>query len=193
MRLGIVGDSPVREGFVSGFLLIFFSEMGDKTFLIALLLALKKSKLAVFTGTFGALAVMTVISVALGQTLHQLDELVPQGARSVPYDDLIAAALLVWFGLQTLKVLRAIEPSDPHAACLFAIFTLHLAPLRMPKTLQRAQRKKRGRLKRSLTALELVRFLKDCDDHGPQSSLNPHPSSAWNTMKLTELTLRSES
>ena len=49
---------------------------------------------------------MTVISVLLGQTLHQLDELVPKtdGAEaSIPYDDLIAAALLVWFGVQTLK------------------------------------------------------------------------------------------
>ena len=88
-------------------MLIFFSELGDKTFFIALLLALRQSKAAVFTGTFSALAVMTVISVALGQTLHQLDELVPKGAdpsSSIPYDDVIAAALLVWFGLQTLKV-----------------------------------------------------------------------------------------
>lgn len=50
---------------MSGFLLIFFSELGDKTFFIAVLLALKyptKHKL-VFAGAFGALAVMTVISV----------------------------------------------------------------------------------------------------------------------------------
>lgn len=64
---GIVGDSPLREGVVSGFLLIFFSEIGDKTFFIALLLALKQPKSLVFTGTFGALAIMTVISVLLGQ------------------------------------------------------------------------------------------------------------------------------
>lgn len=100
---GLVGDSPLREGIVSGFLLIFFSEIGDKTFFIALLLALKQPKVAVFTGTFGALAIMTVISVALGQVLHQIDELVPQGGSKVPYDDLIAVALLVWFGFQTLQ------------------------------------------------------------------------------------------
>ena len=49
---------------------------------------------------------MTVISVALGQTLHQLDELVPKSGDSgagIPYDDLIAAALLIWFGVQTIK------------------------------------------------------------------------------------------
>ena len=48
---------------VSGFLLILFSELGDKTFFIALLLALKQSQGLVFVGTFGALGVMTVISV----------------------------------------------------------------------------------------------------------------------------------
>lgn len=60
---GFLGDAAFREGLVSGFLLILFSELGDKTFFIALLLALKKNKGIVFAGTFGALAVMTVISV----------------------------------------------------------------------------------------------------------------------------------
>ncbi|KAG2494051.1 hypothetical protein HYH03_007695 [Edaphochlamys debaryana] len=99
---GIVGDSPLREGAVSGFLLILFSELGDKTFFIALLLALKQPKGLVFTGTFGALAIMTVISVLLGQVLHQVDELVPENAAGLPYDDLLAAALLLYFGIKTL-------------------------------------------------------------------------------------------
>ena len=48
---------------VQGFLLILFSELGDKTFFIAVLLALKENKGIVFGGTFGALAIMTLISV----------------------------------------------------------------------------------------------------------------------------------
>ena len=63
-----------REGFVQALLLIFFSEIGDKTFFIALLLALQQPRSLVFAGTFGALAVMTVISVGLGRFLHVLDE-----------------------------------------------------------------------------------------------------------------------
>lgn len=63
---GVVGDSPFTEGAVSGFLLILFSELGDKTFFIALLLALRRDRTAVFAGTFGALAVMTCISVREG-------------------------------------------------------------------------------------------------------------------------------
>lgn len=61
---GLVGDSPLREGLVQGFLLILFSELGDKTFFLAVLLALKENKSIVFAGTFGALAIMTVISVS---------------------------------------------------------------------------------------------------------------------------------
>lgn len=97
---GLVGDSPFREGFVSGFLLIFFSEIGDKTFFIALLLALQRPKGVVFAGTFGALAIMTVISVGLGRVLHEIDELFPD--VGFPLDDALAVALLVFFGIQTL-------------------------------------------------------------------------------------------
>lgn len=97
---GLVGDDPFREGFISAFLLIFFSEIGDKTFFIAVLLALREAKSVIFAGTFGALGVMTVISVGLGRFLHQLDELLPPSP--VPVDDLLATALLIWFGVTTL-------------------------------------------------------------------------------------------
>jgi putative Ca2+/H+ antiporter (TMEM165/GDT1 family) len=61
---GLVGDDPLREGFIQALLLIFFSEIGDKTFFIAVLLALQQPRGLVFAGTFGALAVMTLISGA---------------------------------------------------------------------------------------------------------------------------------
>ena len=62
---GVVGDDPLREGFIQAFLLILFSEIGDKTFFIAVLLALQQSRTTVFVGTFGALAVMSIISGGL--------------------------------------------------------------------------------------------------------------------------------
>jgi uncharacterized membrane protein len=43
-----------------------------------------------------------VAQVALGQVLHQLDELLP--ANSLPLDDIFAAGLLIFFGLKTLLV-----------------------------------------------------------------------------------------
>ncbi|KAL0447317.1 UNVERIFIED_CONTAM: protein PAM71, chloroplastic [Sesamum latifolium] len=59
------------------FLLIFFSELGDKTFFIAALLAARNSAAVTFIGTFGALAVMTIISVVLGRTFHYVDDILP--------------------------------------------------------------------------------------------------------------------
>jgi putative Ca2+/H+ antiporter (TMEM165/GDT1 family) len=93
----------LTDGFLSAFLLIFFSEIGDKTFFIAVLLATQQSKGSVFAGTFGALAVMTVISVGIGQVFHVAEE--ASGAllsTDVPWDDYLAIALLLFFGIQTL-------------------------------------------------------------------------------------------
>ena len=102
----VAADVAVDEGgdggFLQGLLLILFSEIGDKTFFIAVLLALQQDKKAVFAGTYGALAAMTLISVTLGQFLHQLDENLPFDT-SFPWDDFLAAALLIFFGVQTIR------------------------------------------------------------------------------------------
>ncbi|GAQ82441.1 hypothetical protein KFL_001110170 [Klebsormidium nitens] len=105
----------LREGFVSAFLLIFFSEIGDKTFFIAVLLALKRNKVAVFAGTFGALAVMTFITVILGRVFHVIDEALPfdkTWEAEIPLDDVAAVLLLIYFGLSTLKDAYTAEEGD---------------------------------------------------------------------------------
>ncbi|GAB2296753.1 Protein pam71, chloroplastic [Dionaea muscipula] len=99
------GDlNDISTGFASAFLLIFFSELGDKTFFIAALLAARKSAAVVFTGTFGALATMTIISVILGRTFHYIDGVLPLrfGESDLPVDDIAAVCLLVYFGVTTL-------------------------------------------------------------------------------------------
>lgn len=58
------------QGFLQAFFLIFVSELGDKTFFIAGLLAAKYGRFISFTGSLGALSVMTVISTVLGQLFH---------------------------------------------------------------------------------------------------------------------------
>lgn len=85
-------------------MLIFFSELGDKTFFIAALLAARNSAAVIFLGTFGALGVMTIISVVLGRTFHYVDEVLPFrfGDMDLPIDDIAAALLLVYFGVSTL-------------------------------------------------------------------------------------------
>jgi putative Ca2+/H+ antiporter (TMEM165/GDT1 family) len=54
------------DSFLQSFGAILVSEIGDKTFFIAALLAMKSSPHVVFAGAIGALAFMTVLSVVLG-------------------------------------------------------------------------------------------------------------------------------
>ncbi|KAH7651532.1 Gdt1 family protein [Dioscorea alata] len=100
--LGDLGD--LSTGFASAFLLIFFSELGDKTFFIAALLAARNSGAVIFVGTFGALGAMTIISVIIGRTFHYVDDILPfrLGETDLPIDDIAAACLLIYFGVSTL-------------------------------------------------------------------------------------------
>ena len=54
------------HGFLSSFSVILVSEIGDKTFFIAAIMAMKYSRLTIFSGALMALAVMTVLSVGMG-------------------------------------------------------------------------------------------------------------------------------
>jgi putative Ca2+/H+ antiporter (TMEM165/GDT1 family) len=59
-----------HAGFLHGFLeslsVILVSEVGDKTFFIAAILAMTSNKLVVFLAAIAALALMTVLSALLG-------------------------------------------------------------------------------------------------------------------------------
>ena len=73
---------------------------GDKTFFIAALLAARTSKLLTFAGCAGALALMTVISVAVGQIFHA----VPASfTRGLPIDDYVAIASFLYFGVKVRR------------------------------------------------------------------------------------------
>ena len=61
--------------FFSGFLLITVSEIGDKTFFIAMILAMQHSRRLVFVGAISALAAMTMLSVGVGQAASLLPEI----------------------------------------------------------------------------------------------------------------------
>lgn len=89
-----------ETGFYQSFSLVFLSEIGDKTFFIAGLLAMKTSRLISFIGSMSALAIMTVISVLIGQIFH----VVPNGiAEGIPLDDVAAVLAFAFFGFKTLK------------------------------------------------------------------------------------------
>lgn len=79
--------------FTAGLLLITVSELGDKTFCIAMLLAMRHQRRLVFVGVVAALAAMTLLSVALGKTVS----LLPQ--RYIEYAEVV---LFLGFGLKLL-------------------------------------------------------------------------------------------
>lgn len=49
--------------------MIIVSEIGDKTFLIAAILASRQPRLTVFAGAFASLVVMSVLSAAMGRVI----------------------------------------------------------------------------------------------------------------------------
>lgn len=104
-----LNQQAADSGFVQAFLLIFLSELGDKTFFIAGLLAAKYGKLISFAGSMGALATMTVISVLLGQLFHAVPDSLTQG---FPFDDVIAVVAFTYFGLKTLYDASQLKVDD---------------------------------------------------------------------------------
>lgn len=89
------------RGLGASFALIFLSEIGDKTFFIAALLALSYNKAAVFIGSMIALAGMSATSVAIGSAIMTMP-----GALSSPFirrcGEVAAAGILLLFGFKNL-------------------------------------------------------------------------------------------
>ena len=82
------------EGLVKSGTMILISEIGDKTFFIAAIMAMRNPRGVVFAGAIGALAVMTVLSAALGWAAPNL--------ISKTYTHYLAVALFFFFGARSL-------------------------------------------------------------------------------------------
>jgi putative Ca2+/H+ antiporter (TMEM165/GDT1 family) len=95
----VVG-AMAKSGFTAAFALIFVSELGDKTFFIAALLAMRLGRFRVLMGATAALGTMTVISVAIGRAFQRLPSSL---ATTLPVGEYAAVAMLVFFGLKTLR------------------------------------------------------------------------------------------
>jgi len=96
-NLGDLKSPPVlgfSHGFLSSLSVILVSELGDKTFFIAAIMAMKYSRLTIFSGALLALAVMTVLSVFMGA----ITTVIP---RYITY--YVSTGLFALFGLKMLK------------------------------------------------------------------------------------------
>ena len=89
-----VSSEPTLAAFGSSLTAITLAELGDKTFFMALILAVRHRARWVFIGAFAALTAVTLISLGLG---YGLRELLPQAV--VPW---LAAGLFLVFGLKLL-------------------------------------------------------------------------------------------
>jgi putative Ca2+/H+ antiporter (TMEM165/GDT1 family) len=84
--------------------MIIFSEIGDKTFLIAALMAMRHPRLVVFSAAFSALIFMTILSALLG---HAVPTLLPKRLTNFA-----AAILFLVFGAKMLHEGLAMSPDD---------------------------------------------------------------------------------
>lgn len=83
---------------VNSIMMTIATELGDKTFCIAAVMAMRYNRLFVFAGGIGALLVMTVLSVGIGVAVPTLLPKV--------YTHYAAAALFAYFGVKLLKEAR---------------------------------------------------------------------------------------
>ena len=89
------------QALAQSFAMIIFSEIGDKTFLIAAILAMRHPRLIVFSGAFGSLVVMSILSAAMG---HLLPTLIPRS-----WTQFAASILFIVFGAKMLMEARQMK------------------------------------------------------------------------------------
>uniref|UniRef100_A0A7S1CD49 GDT1 family protein n=1 Tax=Bicosoecida sp. CB-2014 TaxID=1486930 RepID=A0A7S1CD49_9STRA len=109
-------DSTVRElkkpalefwaSFGNSVIMIIVTELGDKTFFIAAILAMQYDRAPVFGGAIGALALMTALSAAIGWALPAI---LPK-----TYTHYAAVALFAYFGAKLLKEAREMKDGEPN-------------------------------------------------------------------------------
>ncbi|KAH7317673.1 putative GCR1-dependent translation factor 1 [Rhexocercosporidium sp. MPI-PUGE-AT-0058] len=92
------------HSFLLSLTMILFSEIGDKTFLIAALMAMKHDRLLVFSAAFSALITMTVLSAVLG---HAVPTLLPK-----KFTNILACILFLLFGSRLMKEGLAMSPDE---------------------------------------------------------------------------------
>jgi putative Ca2+/H+ antiporter (TMEM165/GDT1 family) len=106
--------------FTAGLLLITLSELGDKSFFIALCLAMRHRRRWVFAGSVAALALMTILSVLLGRVIALLPS---------PLTHWGTIAVFLGFGLKLLYDASQMPQMPDCAAEAEALATVTNAPI----------------------------------------------------------------
>ncbi|XP_054746839.1 uncharacterized protein LOC129251847 isoform X2 [Anastrepha obliqua] len=100
-------ETKTNSGFIDAFSasisVILFTELGDKTFFIAAIMAMRHPRLIVFVGAISALALMTVLSVVFGMAATIIPKI---------YTYYISTALFAIFGLKMIYEGYFMKDSD---------------------------------------------------------------------------------
>lgn len=98
-----VPDLGYWHAFLASISVILVSELGDKTFFIAAIMAMRHPRLTVFIGAISALALMTVLSAVFGMAANVIPRI---------YTYYISTALFAIFGLKMLKEGYYMSPNE---------------------------------------------------------------------------------
>ncbi|KAH9670791.1 GDT1-like protein 3 [Citrus sinensis] len=102
--LNIDSGLGVFDAFIASFSMIIVSEIGDETFIIAALMAMRHPKSTVLSGALSALFVMTVLSTGLGRIVPNL--------ISRKHTNSAATVLYAFFGLRLLYIAWMSDPKS---------------------------------------------------------------------------------
>lgn len=91
------------HAFLASFSVILVSEIGDKTFFIAAIMAMRHPRLTVFLGAISALALMTVLSALFGWLVNVIPRI---------YTFYASTILFAIFGLKMLKEGYSMSPNE---------------------------------------------------------------------------------
>ena len=92
----VLGSSKsFAHGFIHSLVIILVTEIGDKTFFIAAVLAMRNARFVVYCGSMTALAAMHVLSSLMG---FALPALLPR-----KYTHMASILLFIYFGFKLLK------------------------------------------------------------------------------------------
>ncbi|XP_063833504.1 putative divalent cation/proton antiporter TMEM165 isoform X2 [Ostrinia nubilalis] len=91
------------QGFIASLSVVVVSELGDKTFFIAAIMAMKHPRIVVFAGAISALVFMTILSAAFGWIATVIPRV---------YTHYISAALFAIFGLKMLRDGWKMNPNE---------------------------------------------------------------------------------
>lgn len=91
------------QGFLASLSVVIVSELGDKTFFIAAIMAMKHPRVIVFAGAISALVFMTILSAAFGWIATVIPRV---------YTYYISAALFAIFGIKMLRDGWKMDPNE---------------------------------------------------------------------------------